>query len=294
VTSHAWSSWLLCGALAAGGVAGASCGEVESPLPAACSGTSGTEIFDQRIAPLLADDQPKTGNTCHLSGIDMSLFVRSTPCETMACLNDLGLVSFAEPAASRVLAWIERADPASPLITQRVIDAEYSGFLEWIEHYKVCGAFECAGVTCGDAERDPFCDVAPEPELATGPELDTGGCSDVAIERLFRDSVYASRGRCFPCHFDDEKYAAPGALRFVEQGGTCDSSSLSTMHNIIDAGLVNVADADQSLLILKPLSEEGGGVPHGGHAKFYPGADPGYDNFLYWVRRYAECNGQSG
>jgi hypothetical protein len=288
--------WLLGGGVAFGAAAAsASCGQIEFPVPEACGDTSGTEIFEQRIAPLLADDQPKSCNTCHLSGIDMSLFVRPTPCETMACLNDLGLVDFGEPKASRVLSWIERADPASPLITKRVIDAEYAGFLEWIEHYQTCGRFECAGVRCGDAGSDPFCDVEPEPLTATGPQIDMGGCSDVEIERLFRDSVYASRGRCFPCHFNQEEYAAPGALRFVEQEGSCDTSSLTTMHNIIEAGLVDVASPEKSLLILKPLSEEGGGVPHGGHAKFFPGdGDPGYENFLYWVTRYAECQGGRG
>ena len=283
------------GALALGAVAAAaSCGEIEYPLPEACASTTGTEIFEQRIAPLLADDQPKSCNTCHLSGIDMSLFVRPTPCETMACLSELGLVDFAEPTDSRVLAWIERADPASPLITERVIAAEYNGFLEWIEHFKTCGMYECSGVRCGQARSDPFCDVEPEPLTATGSELDTGGCSDLEIERLFRDSVYASRGRCFPCHFDSEESAAPGALRFVEQEGTCDTSSLETMHNVIEAGLVDVTEPDQSLLITKPLDVEGGGVAHGGHAKFFPGGDPGYDNFLYWVTRYAECQGDKG
>jgi hypothetical protein len=227
----------------------------------------------------------------------MSLFVRSTPCETMACLNDLGLVDFATPKSSQVLSWIERAKPSSPLITGAVIQAEYDGFLEWIQHYAECGRFECESVDCGPRQADPFCDVANEPDTATGPELDTGGCSELALERLFRDSIYESRGRCFPCHFESEKsedITAPDALRFIEQSGTCDTSSLETMRNVVDAGLVNVDEPTRSLLLLKPLDVEGGGVPHGGHAKFFPGSDPGYDNFLYWLTRYAECGGGVG
>src|SRR5687767_10046112 len=114
---------VLLGALATSGVLAVSCGQVEVPVPEACTQTSGTEIFEQRIAPLLADDQPKSCNACHLSGIDMSLFVRSTPCETMACLKDLGLVNLAAPADSKVLSWIERAEPLSPLITEDVVRA---------------------------------------------------------------------------------------------------------------------------------------------------------------------------
>lgn len=284
---------LLLGTLALGAVAGASCGQ-EEPVPAACAQVSATEIFDQRIAPLLRDDQPKSCNACHLSGIDMSLFVRATPCETMACLKDLGLVDLDAPTQSTVLTWIQRADPLSPLITPEVVKAEYEGFLEWIEHHAACGRFECRGVRCRAPSADPFCDVEPEPLLATGPQLDQGGCTELALERLFRDSVYASRGRCFPCHFTTEQSAAPGALRFIEQGSSCDSSSLATMRNVLEAGLVNVSEPTQSLLLLKPLAEEGGGVPHGGHAKFFPGSDPGYDNFLYWVTRYAQCQGNQG
>jgi hypothetical protein len=288
------STGTLFAALVLAAVAAESCGQVEVPIPEACTVTTGTEIFDRRIAPLLRDDQPKSCNTCHLSGIDMSLFVRPTPCETMACLQDLGLIDVVDPRGSKVLGWIERAKPASPLITAAVVDAEYEGFLEWILHYSECGRFECAGVRCSQSEADPFCDVEPEPFVATGVTEDEGGCGEVALEQLFRSSVYASRGRCFPCHFSSEADAAPGALRFIEQSGTCDSSSLATMRNVVQAGLVNVNNPDQSLLLLKPLSEEGGGVPHGGHAKFFPGSDPGYDNFRYWLTRYAECEREKG
>jgi hypothetical protein len=285
---------VLLGALGTSGVLAASCGQVQVPVPESCTQTSGTEIFEQRIAPLLADDQPKSCNACHLSGIDMSLFVRSTPCETMACLEDLGLVNFAAPTDSKVLSWIERAEPLSPLITEEIVQAEYDGFLEWIEHYAECARFECGSVVCGEGRADPFCDVTPEPFQATGPELDTGGCGDLALEQLFRDSVYASRGRCFPCHFSSEEGSGPEAPRFIDQSSTCDTSSLTTMRNITSTGLVNIADPARSLLLLKPLDVEGGGVPHGGHAKFFPGADPGYDNFVYWVTRYAECQGEKG
>lgn len=281
--------WLATPLLCAAAAAFASCSDGDAPVPEACLTSSGTEIFDRRIAPLLADDQPKSCNACHLSGVDMSLFIRSTPCETMACLNDLGLVDLQAPSDSTVLSWISRAAPQSPLITPEIVQAEHQGFLEWIEHHAECGRFECRGVRCGEPNAEPFCDLQPEPLRAGAPELDAGGCTELDLERLFRDSIYASRRRCFPCHFAAEDSAAPGALRFVEQQGTCEASSLATMRNILDAGLVKVDDPTQSLLLLKPLSDENGGVPHGGHAKFYPGSDPGYDNFLYWITRYAEC-----
>lgn len=282
--------WVLLGPLSVGFGSGLSCGQSEA-MPVSCGEAPNTSIFEQRIAPLLSDDRPKSCNACHLSGIDMSLFVRATPCETMACLDELGLVDLEAPDESKVLAWIDRAKPLSPLIDVAVVQAEHDGFLEWIRHNSVCGHFECAGVVCSARETDPFCDVAPEPFIA-GISLDTGGCSDLALERLFRDTIYESRGRCFPCHFSSEPDAAPEALHFIEQTGTCDSSSLATLHNVVEAGLVDVQQPEQSLLLLKPLAEGGGGVPHGGHEKFSPGGDPGYDNFVYWLTRFAACQGQ--
>jgi hypothetical protein len=280
--------------LGVSGAIGLSCGQADEAVPAACAGASNTTLYDARIAPLLADDRPKSCNACHLSGIDMTLFVRATPCETMACLGALGLVDLAAPDQSKVLDWIQRAQPLSPLIDASVVQAEHDGFLEWIRHNAECGRFECRNVTCTPrSQSDPFCDVAPEPFVA-GISTDAGGCSELALERLFRDTIYESRGRCFPCHFSAELDAAPEALHFIEQSGSCDSSSLQTMHNVIEAGLVDVQNPEQSLLLLKPLAEGGGGVPHGGHEKFSPGSDPGYDNFMYWLGRYAACQRQRG
>ena len=283
---QAWTLWGP--VLTALGLA-VSCGETDTVQLAACKNESGTALFEERIAPLLSDDRPKSCNACHLSGIDMTLFVRATPCETMACLQELGLVDLEAPKESKVLAWIERAKPLSALIDDRVVQAEHDAFFEWIQHNANCGRLECQGVVCSTREHEPFCDVEPEPFAAADRALDAGDCSDLAIERLFRDTIYASRGRCYPCHFESEKTAAPEARHFIHQSGDCNESSLETMHEVIDAGLVDAAAPLRSLLLLKPLAEGGGGVPHGGHEKFSPGSDPGYDNFVYWLQRYAAC-----
>lgn len=142
---------------------------------------------------------------------------------------------------------------------------------------------------CSAREHEPFCDVETEPFTAANRALDSGDCSELALERLFRETIYASRGRCYPCHFESEKDTVPEARHFFHQSGNCDESSLETMREVIDAGLVDVKDPLRSLLLLEPLAEGGGGVPHGGHEKFSPGSDPGYDNFVYWLRRYAAC-----
>jgi hypothetical protein len=296
--SQAALTLLLLAGVGAGAGFGASCTSSDEPLPPECRVESGTQIFDQRIAPLLADDRPKSCNQCHLSGIDMSLFVRPTPCETMACLRDLGMVNLADPGESKVLGWIERASPeASKLITEEVIQAEYDAFHEWIEHYATCGRAECGNTKCRSAAEaaDPFCPEAPEPFVSQAAELDPGGCDDLALESLFRDSVYASRLRCYPCHFSEDTSSVADAPRFFDQTGNCDSASLRTLRNLEEAGLINAAEPMKSLLLLKPLALDDGGILHGGHEKFVASkpeqgiVDPGYDNYAYFLKRYGAC-----
>lgn len=65
------------------------------------------------------DQPPKTCNTCHLSGVDLQMFVRETPCQTMACLDARGLVDLADPTRSVVLQWIAHADPAARSLARR-------------------------------------------------------------------------------------------------------------------------------------------------------------------------------
>lgn len=87
------------------------------PAPV-CTGDAAVELYTRKIEPILKDVHPTSCNQCHLSGIDLSLFVKDTPCQTMACMRQLGLVDLDEPALSKVLSWIKRAKPQSTLITQ--------------------------------------------------------------------------------------------------------------------------------------------------------------------------------
>jgi hypothetical protein len=56
-------------------------------------------------------------------------------------------------------------------------------------------------------------------------------------------------------------------------------------------GLINVNQPSQSLLLLKPLDSYGGGVSHGGGAKFTK-ADPTYASFTRFIEHYAACQQQ--
>jgi hypothetical protein len=255
-------------------------GASSTAAPIDCEGGPDA-LFERRIAPLLATDRPKTCNTCHLSGIDLAMFVQDSPCRTMACLEARGLVDLADPPASVVLRWIARADPDSPLIDQAVIDEEYAGFLAWIEATAACGLCWSGEAPCGEATpvRCEDGDEAPA-------YVDPGDCSPVTREALFRHRVYAWRDRCSPCHFDDTTIDAPKWIAT----GPCELGSLQTMRNVLDGGLVDLSAPAASLLLLKPLAESAGGVMHGGHDKFANQDDPAYVDFLAWIEREAECS----
>ncbi len=278
---------LLLAATLLGLLAGSCVSSDEPEVDAKCQADS-TSIYERRIAPLLSDDRPSSCNQCHLSGVDLSLFARDTPCETMACLKELDLVDLQRPEQSVVLTWIGRAEPEG-LITQAVIDEEYAGFLEWIELHASCGDGLCGDVRCG-TRADDFCAHEQEPDAGALAAIeDPGGCDDRALEALFQQTVYAWRGRCFPCHHDSQPFAAPDAPRYFVTGGNCDSASLATMRNIIASGYADPDDPEQSLLLLKPLAKSAGGVEHGGHDKMANTNDLAYRAFLQWLERYAAC-----
>jgi hypothetical protein len=262
-----------------------------------CRDLSAGEMFSQRIAPLLDEDRPKTCNECHLSGIGLGAFVRDDACETMACLVEDGLVDLDDPEQSQILSWIERADPLSPLITEGVIAEEYEGFLDWIEYSADCGTTACAGAECGARKDQPFCENEPQPgldDVRAVAEMDHD-CTDLGLERLFRESVYRGRGRCFPCHFDvaaDDIAGNPP--RWIKTEGSCAEGSLATLREIERGGLIDVEEPDQSLLLLKPLDEAVGGVEHGGDAKFHSLEDAGYVNALLFIQKYVECENENG
>ena len=262
------------------------CGPDEGRLDA-CTQRSIAK-YEERIEPILTDDHPSSCNECHLSGVDLSLFVRDTPCETMACMVSQGLVDLKAPEQSKVLSWIERATPQSELVTEEVIRAEYDAFYEWIDSVASCGA--CSDTTCPEA-RTSFCDADVEPAEAYDPAQDPGGCEDKVLEQLFLDTVYTMRGRCYPCHYQGASNPPEGALLWITETDNCAASSLETLRSVERYGLASSAGPFDSLLLLKPLAEKDGGVPHGGHDKFIADdRDPAYGNVVYFLTRYAECN----
>ncbi len=259
----------------------------EGCAPEVCEGDLGSEIYARRIEPLVGGGQPTTCNQCHLSGAELSAFVQATPCQSMACLVSQGLADLDDPAASAILRQIRMARPDSVLITQEVIDAEYQGFLEWIEYSAACMAYTCEDFEdpCGGGQG-----AEPPGDVLTP----LGRCTEEAVGEAFETLVYATRERCAGCHDPQGARFQQGTM-FLDQrftpgdSGSRRAAALRTMYNLIGAGDVTVGDPSQSLLLLKPLAEEAGGVPHAGGPKFAGTDDPSYRSGLQWLQMYAAC-----
>jgi hypothetical protein len=275
------------------GVAAASCASAGDGSDRAreasteCLSQAGS-LYERKIAPLLATDRPKTCNQCHLSGIDLGLFVRDDMCETRACLVDLDLVDLAHPDQSAVLGWIERAHPDSTLITQDVIDQEYEAFKEFVEQIARCGDEACAGVGCPAASGKEACGSPGDEEHVAFLVPEGTACDPKAVEAEFRDTVYVWRDRCSPCHFSSYQGTAI-APQWINVESNCNTGSLRTFHDVVTMGLVDAEDPTQSLLLRKPLDVSEGGVLHGGGAKFSGVDDVMYESILSFVEYWAGC-----
>lgn len=255
-----------------------------------CEGDESLEMYQRRIAPLMSGEHQSSCNECHLSGVDLGIYAQADPCATMACMVEKGIVDLDNPTDSVVLDWIDRADPASELITADVIQAERDAMLEWIEYNAQCGASVCGPIEnpCGD-NGVGSCDLPlSNPGSGSREFEDPGDCLDTTIEAGFAALVYSWRGRCQPCHFDSYDNADLESPRWISDA-SCDVGSLQTMRNVLERGLVDRTDPAQSLLLLKPLAEAEGGVMHGGHDKFADKDDPAYQDMLAWIELWSAC-----
>lgn len=291
---HAFGSWLFAVVLLSAGAGASGCGDAEADAArersAACLADVG-ELYDRRIAPLLESERPKSCNQCHLSGLDLGLFVRDSMCGTRACLLERGLVDPVDPENSLILQWIARAEPDSEVLTESVITEEYEGFSEFVHAVAACGGESCAGVSCRNSgEPDACSDSIPsanEPRLVPAGT----GCDPVSIEQAFVDTAYAERGRCFPCHYPTEPKATLRAPRWLDTRGGCEAGAATTLRNVLDGGYFDLETPEQSLILLKPLDPVFGGGPHEGSVKYHDTSDLGYRTWLGFIEFYAACQG---
>jgi hypothetical protein len=262
-----------------------------------CEPTVQDAKFERYIEPLLTDARPSSCNQCHLSGVDVELFVRASACQTMACMLDQGWVDLERPEASKVLEFILQADPQSALITSDVIEREYDGFKAWIEYNA-----ECFASSCGEFD-DPCVGSGEYGEVYTGDASPLGSCEETALVQSFEQKVFAWRGRCQTCHNIEGAGAqsATWAIRppaWIASGTDAESARL-TMYNVVGMGAVDVESPNKSNLLAKPLGQDMSyetelgtvvGVEHLGGLKIHPGGrDATLDDFASWIGEYVAC-----
>lgn len=275
--------------------------DTADPYPE-CSEDDLGELYERYVEPVMSDAHPQSCNQCHLAGVDLTMFVGDTPCESMACLIEMGWVDLEDPEASEVLAFIEQGEADSDMITEETLAAEHEGFLQWISW-----SAECHEPVCGEID-DPCGLGESDNELPEGTETPLGGCEEDELVEAFTAKVWSWHGRCWSCHHADgeSREDFDSAPPFYVWDGDNHNSSRASMYNLIGMGAVDVVEPHQSTLITKPLQEgatvdtdigEITGVWHGGTDKFKltetdAGGvmeDEAFWDFVDWLELYAEC-----
>ncbi len=243
-----------------------------------CSTDDLDELYTRYVEPFVSGQVTSSCSQCHMTGVDMSLYAQDTPCDTMACMVELGVVDLDDPAASDLLSQILMGDPNSSVFD---VQAEHDAFLEWITWSSVCNDEICGAI-------DSPCEAGTG-AASTGVDP-TGDCSEDDLLAVFWDSVIVDRGRCTTCHsawaadagtygpcdtIDDCELQqecleglcrTPGpyyAPHFFEGGEEplqwADDDDrqlgLNTMYNTLALGMVDADQPLDSTLLTKPLLE---------------------------------------
>ncbi len=281
------------------------CGYQEAGL---CRDAAANDLFERRIKPLITDDRPSSCNRCHLTGLNLNLFVRDTSCEAMSCLIAQDLVNLEAPEESTILSWIGRGEPESNLITEEIVEREYEAFYEWISYSASCHQEVCAGagLMCGDETPPEVSRPGEEPEPECDPEDHESCeqershehreyfgprfwvCEEDGMQKAFHDVIMPWTTRCEHCHVEDPLIDVGDPPAWLVEGVSLDSSA-ETMERLEILGAFDVVDPELSLFVRKPLDEDAGGVFHGGGSKFEDDSDPTYRDMLAWLRLYKRC-----
>jgi hypothetical protein len=276
-----------------------------------CREGAANQLFLRRIEPLITEDRPSSCNQCHLSGVNLSLFVQDTPCQAMSCLIAQDLVDLQHPEQSTILTWIKRSKPDSTLITAEISQREHDAFLEWITYSADCHADVCAGdgLICPDLAIPQVDQPAPDDDPADPCALDHESCADAprgrrdyygplhwdctepGIHKAFHDVVMPWTTRCAHCHQPEPLIDVGDPTPWLQPGLSLDDSA-ATLANLERLRALDLSDPAQSPLVRKPLAVAAGGLWHGGGDKYEDTDDPTYRDTMSFLRFYNRCRTQ--
>lgn len=225
-------------------------------------------LFEKRILPIFQSSKPSSCSECHLSGVDLKQYIRPTQRETFVSLVAAGMIDGETPSASKILQFIKRAPEQPSLVSSKVRAEEYDAFLAWIRA----------------AVSDPQLLAAKSDVGKIGPQVSAEVIRHARRDRVLRsfvDNIWTEVGRCAACHSPDRNQQ-----QVNEHGEQVSWIKLNdpqaTMAYMVENGLVNADDAEQSLLLLKPTMQ----VDHGGGQKMVVG-DRTYKQFRRFIDDYA-------
>jgi hypothetical protein len=225
-------------------------------------------VFNKRILPIFQSAKPSSCAECHLSGVDLKAYVRPTQQETFASLVAAGMIDVAKPDDSKILQFIKRSPENSSLITQAIRNEEYEAFREWIRA----------------AVAEPQLVSAKADQSPVGPQLANEVIRHARKDRVLRsfiENIWNEVGRCAACHSPDQNQK-----QVKEHGEQVSWITLNdpqqTMNYMIEQGLIDSENPEQSLLLLKPTKQ----VDHGGGQKMQVG-DRSYKQFRRFLDDYA-------
>jgi hypothetical protein len=281
------------------------------------------DLFNARIMPIFNSPNPSSCVQCHLSSVDLKDYILPSSEKTFASLRAQELVDVDAPEKSKILELINMREKdydkkGAEMIHEKMRKAEYEAFASWI---KAC---------CADPRLRNL--SAPKAGALAKPERPNEVIRHARKSRVvdsFVRNVWSHRMRCFPCHtpfeIDDDnpkhKLARTRLKKMEENMGIKFTSKLrlfretpeATMQSWIEKSrdespdrlpLINLEDATQSLIVLKPSSKlpkkkEGGGfekpsaaipVSHMGGIKMHKD-DFSYKSFIAWIEDYGRVVG---
>ena len=225
-------------------------------------------IFEKRILPIFQSAKPSSCSECHLSGVDLKEYIRPTHQETFASLVKAGMIDVAKPEDSKILRFISRRPEKPSLVTEKVREEEFKAFRAWIR-----ASVSDPTLLAGAGKVEPVGSSLPV-EVIRHARKDR-------VLTSFIDNIWSEVGRCAACHSPDrnqEQVKKHGSqvswIRLRDPQGTLD--------HMVEAGLIDAAEPEKSLLLAKPTMQ----VKHGGGQKMVVG-DRSYKQFRRFIDDYA-------
>lgn len=244
---------------------GKSLGEYEAKQQEAAASLA---VFEKRILPIFQSSKPSSCSECHLSGVDLKEYIRPTQQETFVSLVGAGMIDTENPDESKILHFIKRTPETPNLVTEKVRTQEYDAFREWIRA----------------AVADPQLIAAKGDATPIGPQVPDEVVRHARRDRVlasFIDNIWTEVNRCAACHSPDRNQK-----QVKEHGDQVSWITLNapqaTLGYMVDNGLIDAENPDESLLLTKPTMQ----VEHGGGQKMVVG-DRSYKQFRRFIDDYA-------